>query len=793
MKLPLSLIKNYTDIDATNETFAARMTMTGTMVEGFSKEFPELSNIVTGVVENIVKHQDSDKLWICTVDVAKPQKLTIVTGAQNLKQGDIVPVALDGATIIEGKKIVTGELRGVKSEGMLCSLGELGLTERDYPNCVEDGIMVLDKDTEIGIDAIKLLGLDETIIDFDITSNRPDCLCATGIAREVAASFEKKFTLPEPVVKKTVGDINTMLKVTNDTPDTCLRYTGAVVKNVRVGPSPEWLRRWIRQIGMRPVNNIVDITNFVMYEYNQPMHAFDLKNIKDGHIIVRKAKDGEILETLDGVKRTLTSDMTVIADPEKSIGIAGIMGGEYSGTYDDTTEVIIESAMFDGPSTRKSSKMLGLRTDASGHFEKGLDPESTVPAVMRALQLVEMLDAGDVVGGLVDIKGDITPMPTINLDVERINALLGTDISKEFMIKTLENLEFKVSNDQKTVVPPSFRADVEGVADLSEEIARIYGYDVIPSTVMDGIAAARPTERQRFDRKLTSTAIACGLYEINTYSFMSPKMLDLLFVPQNSILRKAVVISNPFGEDTSLMRTTALPAMLEGLARNKNARTTNCGIFEMATEYIANDDADSLPNEPKNFIIGGYGDIDFFKLKGIVDTLFGCAYIYDMEYIPLKDCPYYHPGRSAYIVVGGEKVATIGEIHPDVIKNFDAAPHSVIAQIDVAKLFELRNPENKYKHLPKFPATTRDLALVCDIDTPSAEIEKIVKSVCGEYLETIKLFDIYTGEGIGENKRSLAYNLVLRDKTKTLTDVEVDGMVACCLEKLKAIDVVLRS
>ncbi len=792
MKLPISWIKQYTDIDVSNKEFVARMTMTGTMVEGFSKLVPELSNIITGKISAIEKHKDSDKLWVCSVDVGNKQNLTIVTGAQNLKQGDIVPVAVDGATIFEGKEIVTSELRGVKSEGMLCSLGELGLTERDYPDCIEDGIMVLPSDTKIGIDAINLLGLDEIIYDFDITSNRPDCLCATGVAREVAASFEKEFKLETPTVNKTFGDVSTMLKVTNETPDTCLRYTGAVVDNVRVAPSPEWLRRFIRGIGMRPVNNIVDITNFVMYEYNQPMHAFDLKNIKDGHIIIRKAKQGETIETLDGVERTLSSDMTVIADPEKPIGIAGIMGGEYSGTYDDTKTVIFESAMFDGPNVRKSSKTLGLRTDASGHFEKGLDPQSTVPAVMRALQLVEMLDAGDVVKGLVDIKGTIEDMPVIKLEPDKINALLGTDISKDFMIKTLKSLEFIVSDDETTVTPPSFRADVEGMADLAEEIARIYGFDVIPSTVMDGIASARPTERQRFDRKLVSTAISCGLFEINTYSFMSPKMLDLLLLPENSPLRKAVVISNPFGEDTSLMRTTALPSMLEGLSRNKNARTANCGIFEMATEYIANDDSKKLPNEPKNLIIGGYGNLDFFKLKGIVNALFAAAFIYDMEYVALKDCPYYHPGRAASIKVFGETVATIGEIHPDVIKNFDAAPHSVVAQIDVEKLFLCRNPENKYKHLPKYPATTRDLALVCDRDIESATIEKILKETCKQYLETISLFDIYTGEGIGENKRSLAYSLVLRDKTKTLTDQLVDTLIAESLEKLKSIDVVLR-
>ncbi|MGI5888812.1 MAG: phenylalanine--tRNA ligase subunit beta [Oscillospiraceae bacterium] len=792
MVISYEWIKRYVPgLDADPAEFVSRMTMSGSKVETYSEEAPGLSGIKAGKVLEMEKHPDADHLWICKVDVGG-SVLQIVTGAQNVNVGDMVPVALVGAELGKGKKIEKAVLKGVESDGMMCSLGELGLTQRDYPDCIEDGIMMLPERAKPGDDVKKLLGLSDIIIDFEITPNRPDCLGAEGISREAAATFDLPFDFPEAKVKKTTGNAGDLLSVRIDCPDRCYRYTGGMVKNVRIKPSPEWMRRLLRQSGVRPINNIVDITNFVMLEYNQPMHAFDSRFVEDDQIIVRCAKEGEKLTTLDGTSRDLDSSMTVIADPHKVLALAGIMGGEYTGIMDDTNTVIFESAMFNGVTTRLTAQKLGMRTEASSRYEKGLDPHNTKRALMRALQLVEELDAGDVIGGVVDAVGTIKEPEPIYLDPDRVNRFLGTDISTDFMVKTLKKLEFKVDKDLM-VTAPTFRGDVEGFADLSEEVARFYGYDKIPITVTENSVAARQSPEYRFKYFVRELCFAGGFHEINTFSFMNPAVLDKMGVPDGDPMRNAVKIKNPFGPETSLMRTSMVPSLLTAMSANAAARVPAVKMFEIARIYLPGPDENKLPDERNMLSACAYGGrSDFFTLKGLLETVLARVGISGEKYERMPERPWMHPGRSAVVTLNGEKIAELGEIHPDTAKAFGIKERAIVMSADLNRIYEASDMNRRFSPLPRFPETTRDLALECDIDTPNDVIEGIIRDSIGDILEKITVFDVYTGENIPEGKKSIAYSLVMRSPDSTLKDEQVDEAIEKALGELSKIGVEIR-
>lgn len=793
MNAPVSWLKEYTDLDGISvKELCDALTMSGSKVERWTCEADDIKNVVVGEVKEMHRHPDSDHLWVCSVDCGGDRLLQIVTGAQNVSVGDKVPCALDGAELPGGTTIKSGKLRGELSEGMMCSLGELNLTVHDFPDCIEDGIAILDPSSVPGEDVCKVLGLDDTSIEFEITSNRPDCMCVSGLGREAAATFRKPFRFPAPVVRNASGSVEGMLKVRNETPENCLRYTAAIVRNVRVKPSPMWMRQRLRLCGVRPINNIVDITNYVMLEYNQPMHAFDYRNVKDSEIIIRQAREGEHIVTLDDIDRALTPDMMVIADSEKPIAVAGIMGGEYSGTYDDTNTVIFESACFNAVNVRYTEKGLGMKTESSVRFEKGLDPENTLRALTRALELVEELDAGDVVGGYVDIKGNIPERKTLVLEPDKINAFLGTDLSSDEMVDILRSLEFEVSEDMK-VTPPSFRADILLMNDLAEEIARFYGYNNVPSTVMTGVATAQLTERQHFEKDLALRLVAAGLYEVKTYSFMGTRTLDLLNESADSDLRKAVVISNPFGDDTALMRTTLLPAMLEVVSRNVNARVPSASFFEIGVAFHAHEDPNELPDELKDLVIASYNSLGFYGVKGVVEDICRNANTEKPSFTPLTDSTLYHPGRAATVTVGDTVIGTMGELLPSVASNFGIKEKVTAAVISVEKLFAVRGGVRRFSPLPKFPAMTRDLAVVCDTSVPSADIEHEIRSACGDILESLSVFDVYTGDKVEAGKKSIAYSLVLRHKDRTMTDDEADTAISRSLKRLERIGVLLRS
>lgn len=793
MNAPVSWIKEYTDLEGiTVKELCDALTMSGSKVERWTCEADEIKNVVVGEVLEMHRHPDSDHLWVCSVNCGNGSPVQIVTGAQNVSVGDKVPVALDGAELPGGKTINSGKLRGEVSDGMMCSLGELGLTVHDFPDCIEDGIAILDPSAEPGKDICEVLGLDDVSIEFEITSNRPDCMCVSGLGREAAATFRKPFRFPEPQVRNASGSIEGMLSVRNEIPENCLRYTAAIVKNVRVKPSPMWMRQRLRLCGVRPINNIVDITNYVMLEYNQPMHAFDYRNVKDNEIIIRQAAEGEHIVTLDDIDRALTPDMMVIADSEKPIAVAGIMGGEYSGTYDDTNTVIFESACFNAVNVRYTEKGLGMKTESSVRFEKGLDPENTLKALTRALELVEELDAGDVVGGFVDIRGNTPERRTLKLEPEKINAFLGTDLPAEEMVSILRSLEFEVTDDLM-VTPPSFRADILLMNDIAEEIARFYGYNNIPSTVMTGVATAQPTERQHFEKDLAYRLTAAGLYEVKTYSFMGTRTLDLLNEPEDSELRKAVVISNPFGDDTALMRTTLLPSMLEVVSRNVNARVPSGSFFEIGVTFHAHEDTNELPDELKDLVIASYNSLGFYGVKGVIEDICRNANTETPVFTALTDSNLYHPGRAATVTVDGTVIGTLGELLPSVASNFDIKERITAAVISVEKLFSLRGGVRRFSPLPKFPAMTRDLAVVCDTSVPSGDLEREIRIACGDILESLTVFDVYTGDKVEEGKKSIAYSLVLRHPDRTMTDDEADSAIRSSLERLEKIGAVLRS
>ncbi|MDE7302522.1 MAG: phenylalanine--tRNA ligase subunit beta [Oscillospiraceae bacterium] len=804
MDLSMRWLGDYIDVsDMPIKEFCSGLTISGSKVERWETEGEEISKVVVGKILSVVPHENSDHLVVCKVDVghASSDILQIVTGASNVHEGDIVPVAMDGSTLPNGVKIKKGKLRGVESNGMLCSLGELGLTTHDFPYAIADGIFIMQEEEgcspfELGQDIREAIGLNDTSVEFEITSNRPDCMSVIGLARETHATFDRPYTVKEPTYKGVDGDINSMLKVTVHNKELCPRYIAGVVKNVKIGMSPRWMRERLRASGVRPINNFVDITNYVMLEYGHPMHAFDIRYIDGAEINIRNAKAGETITTLDGVERTLAEKMLVIADANKPVAVAGVMGGEFSGIMDDTVDVVFEAACFDGASVRTTAKALGMRTDASARFEKGIDPQNAYPALMRAFELVEMLGCGEVVKNIIDADyTDKTPKG-VEFDPKWINNFLGTDIPEDVMKSCLEKLDFKVENGM--AYAPSVRIDIERKCDIAEEVARIYGYNNIPNTIIRGVADAQLTEKQKLERKISNAMTALGAYEITTYSFISPKYFDKIRLPESSPLRKPVVITNPLGEDTSVMRTTLLPSMCEVLARNYNNRNSAVCLFELGSEYIPN--GGELPDEPVRLSVGAYGgDADFYTVKGIVDSMLKNIGVEDFEYAACTDpnvfaeADAFHPGRCAVITKDGKAIGILGELHPETLENYGIGVKAYAAKVNVTELLDIANAVKTYKPLPKFPATTRDLAIVCDETLPVAELEKAIRKAVGNILESVTLFDVYQGKQIAEGKKSVAYAISMRSHEGTLTDEQADAAVKRVLKELANLGAELRA
>ncbi|MBR5020585.1 MAG: phenylalanine--tRNA ligase subunit beta [Oscillospiraceae bacterium] len=767
-----------------DKEYVDTLTVFGQKVETWERMDAEIKNVIVGQVTEIVRHENSDHMWVCQINVGKDEPVQIVTGAQNVKQGDMVPVAMHNSWLPGGVHITKGKLRGVKSNGMLCGLEELGLTLGDFPNAILDGIWILnDEDCTIGQDINEVIGNDDTIVDFEITNNRPDCYSIIGLARESAAAFGKTMRHHEPVVKGSdAGCIFEKLDVEVPAEDLCNRYTARMVANVKIGPSPKWLRRRLRANGVRPINNIVDITNYVMLEYGQPMHAFDYRYITSGKIVVREAVEGETLTTLDGVVRPLKPGMLVIADDTRAIGLAGVMGGENSEIMDDTTTVVFESANFNGTSIRQTALALGMRTEASGKFEKNLDPMMTVPAVQRACELVEMLGAGEILDGTIDIINYVPQPRSLTLEPERINHLLGTEIPREDMVKYLELLEIGVEGD--TLHIPSFRPDLNLMADIAEEVGRSYGYNEIPTTPFKTSTQGGYSEFMILENKAGQLCRSLGYSEIITYSFVSPAIFDQIRLPADSVLRNAMRIQNPLGEDTSIMRTIALPSMLEILSRNANYHNKAAKLYEMAKIYLPSEGQD-LPAEPKMLLLGAYGEgTTFFSMKGELEAVLKGLRMPKASYTAVKDNPSFHPGRCAKVTIGGVDVGYMGQVHPLVCKNFDMDMEVYCAEIDFSKMSELVLPEPTYVPLPKYPTVTRDLSVMCDEALTVAEVEAVMTAAAGKLLRGIKLFDIYRGKGVAEGKKSLAFSLELRADDRTLTDADSEGVVTKVLEAL---------
>ena len=783
MNLPMSWLCDYTDISCvTPKEYSDKMTMSGSKVEGVTNLGKDIDKVVVGKVTECEMHPDSDHLHVCMVDVGETEPIQIVCGAPNVAVGQKVPVALNGAILPGGIKIKKGKLRGVMSNGMICSHEELGIESSRLGYEPEYGILVLSDDAVIGSDVKDLFGLNENVVEFEITSNRPDCFSIIGLARETAATFKKPFNVPVPEVTECGGDVNDMLSVEIKDKDKCIRYCARAVKNVKIGPSPKWMRERLEACGVRAINNIVDITNYVLLEYGQPMHAFDIRDISGGKITVRCANDGEVIKTLDEQDRTLISDDLVIADNERAIAIAGVMGGFNSEIKDDTTTVIFESAMFDASSVRLSAQRVGLRTEASSRFEKGLDYHNTIPAINRACELVCELGCGEVVSGIIDVMGNVGDAVSIKFRPDKINSFLGTDVSEQEMLEIFERLEIECRDN--ILYPPSFRPDLLSEADIAEEVARFYGYDMIPTTLMTGATTCGiKTPEQKLESDISNILTAQGLYEIYTYNFQSPSMLDKLNIPSDSSLRNQVKISNPLGEDTSVMRTTMAGSMLETLSRNYNYRTKSAKMFELGRVYIPNE-AGQLPDEPRTLMIGMYNDVDFYDIKGVCEEMFAELHITDVEYERLTDNPIYHPGRSAVIKANGKTLGVIGEVHPAVLRNFEIGVKAYIGELDFTAIFNAANRDVKYTALTKFPAVTRDFSIVVDVMTPVAEIEKVMKKAGGKLLSKLELSDVYTGAQIPEGKKSVMYKAEFKAPDRSLTGEEADNLHAKIVKNL---------
>ena len=898
MNLSRKWLEEFVHVDASDKEFAEAMTLSGSKVELTHDLGAEISNVVVGRVLSMVRHPNSDHMWICQVDVGRDEPVQIVTGAWNVHVGDLVPAALHKSTLPGGKKIEKGKLRGEVSNGMMCGLSELGLDERDFPyaaivpaallndykpldpnkpsisadiqpgdkvfgpvvcakvlecapqpdgsfhtcldlggataapdtacpnlhegdlvayntktdaictladlraeqaefpHCIPDGIFILREDCKPGDDIKPVINADDHVVEFEITPNRPDCLSVIGLAREVSATFDAPLQLHQPVVKGGAdGSLVELLDVETPAADLVPRYTARMVRNVKIAPSPKWMRERLRSMGVRPINNIVDITNYVMLEYGQPMHAFDYRYVKGGKIIVRRAEEGEKLTTLDGKEHVLTASHLVIADETRAVGLAGIMGGENSEIVDDTTDVVFESACFDGTCIRKGALALGMRTEASAKFEKGLDPMNTLPAVERACELVELLGAGEVVDGVIDIL-NFVPQPTVlKLEPEKINALLGTDIAAGEMVSILKKLDFQVEGDQVTV--PSWRGDVLRMADLAEEVARFHGYNNIPTTLMRGeTTLGGYSDEQKLENRLGAVCRACGYDEIITYSFISPACYDKIRWPGDYAQRKSFQILNPLGEDTSIMRTTTLPSMLEILTRNWNYRNKSAKLYELARVYLPGGE-DGLANEAKVLTLGAYGeDMDFYAMKGVVEAVLKDIRAADVHFEGPTGAPSdasWHPGRCATVWSGSDCIGIFGQIHPLVARSYGVDGELYCAELSFDELLNGRGADPEYVPLPKFPAVTRDIAVVCDSTVTVGQLEDCINRGAKGLLKEVELFDIYTGAPIPEGKKSVAFNLTLRSDDRSLTAAEADEDVKSVLELLeKELGAVLR-
>ena len=898
MNLSRKWLNEFVEIDAGDREFAEAMTLSGSKVELTHDMGEEISNVVVGRILSMERHENSDHMWVCQLDVGKEEPVQIVTGAWNIHTGDLVPVSLHKSTLPGGKKIEKGKLRGVLSNGMLCSLKELGLDERDFPygvitaaallndyhpidpdkpsipeeielghkifgsvvaagagevkslgdgrwsvalvwaedgspvgttvetacqnihsmdlvafdtkartictladlhaeqkefpHCIPDGIFVLQEDCKPGDDIKAVTGLDDHVVEFEITPNRPDCLSVIGLAREAAATFDKPCRFHTPEVKGGgEGVLPELLDVETPDPELCPRYTARMVRNVKIGPSPKWMRERLRAMGVRPINNIVDITNYVMLEYGQPMHAFDYRYVNGGKIIVRRAEEGEKLTTLDGKEHTLTANHLVIADEGRAVGLAGIMGGENSEIVDDTTDVVFESACFDGTCIRKGALALGMRTEASAKFEKGLDPMNTLPAVNRACELVELLGAGEVVDGVIDILNNVPQPWTVTMDPEKVNALLGTDIEPVDMYCLLERVNIRTReknfpNGPAEVVIPSYRGDVRRLADLAEEVARFYGYNNIPATLMRGQTTQGGYSRpQKLENKLGSLCRTCGYSEIITYSFISPTAYDKILWGKNDFHRKSFKILNPLGEDTSIMRTTTLPSMLEVLGRNWNNRNKSAWLYELGRIYMPGGD-DGLAMEAQILTLGAYGNgMDFFTMKGAVEALLRGIRAKEIHFEPCAEDASYHPGRCAYVYSGSDIVGVFGQIHPLAARNFGMDGELYCAELSFDELLLAQGADPEYAPLPKFPAVTRDIAVVCGEAVTVGALESAIRRGAKGLLKEVSLFDIYRGKNLGEEKKSVAFNLVLRADDRSLTGEEADEDVKSILETLE--------
>ena len=893
MNLSRKWLNEFVTVDASDKEFAEAMTLSGSKVEGATDLGAEIKNVVVGRIEKMERHPDSDHMWVCQIDIGKDEPVQIVTGAWNIHEGDLVPVAKDNSWLPGGVHITRGNLRGVKSKGMLCSLTELGLDERDFPyaaikaaailgdyhpidrskpsipaeielghkifgpvvaagagevkpleggrwsvalvwsedgtpvgttvetdcqnihsmdlvafntktrtictladlhaeqkefpHCIPDGIFVLQEDCRPGDDIKPVIGLDDHVVELEITPNRPDCLSVIGLAREVSATFNKPCYFHQPVVKGGAeGVLPELLDVEISDPELCPRYTARMVRNVKIAPSPKWMRERLRSMGVRPINNIVDITNYVMLEYGQPMHAFDYRYVKGGKIIVRRAAEGEKLTTLDGKEHTLNHDHLVIADEDRAVGLAGIMGGLNSEIVDDTADVVFESACFDGTCIRKGALALGMRTEASAKFEKGLDPMNTLPAVDRACELVELLGAGEVVDGCIDILNHV-PQPTLlKVEPDKINALLGTDVAENVMYTYLQRLGFTTTRERGVIEVPSWRGDVKRMADLAEEVARFHGYNNIPSTLMRGqTTQGGYSPDQKVENRLGELCRACGYSEIITYSFISPTAYDKIGWAADEPLRDSLKILNPLGEDTSIMRTTALPSMLEVLQRNYNYRNKDVKLYELGKVYLPGG-TDGLAVEPKFLTLGAYGaDMDFFAMKGTVEAILRDLRAVDVSFYPCQDDPSYHPGRCAGIMAGEQYIGVVGQIHPAVAANYGVDTGLYCAELSVEALLAARGAGPEYVPLPKFPAVTRDIAVVCDESVTVGALEAAIRRGAKGLLKGVSLFDIYRGRNIGEGKKSVAFNLTLRADDRSLTSEEADKDVKSILETLE--------
>lgn len=804
MNTALSWIKSFVPgLDCTAQEYTDAMTLTGTKVEGFERLDEDLDKIVVGQVKKIDKHPDADKLVICQVDIGDRQ-IQIVTGAPNVYEGMKTPVCLDGGRVAGGHdgsrtpggiKIKKGKLRGIESDGMMCSIEELGSSRDYYPDAPESGLYDMGEDAVVGSDAIEALGLRDVVFEYEITSNRVDCYSIIGIAREAAATFRKDFVLPDIKPTGNNENVNDMISVDVEDEDLCKRYCARMVKNIKLAPSPKWMQRRLAASGIRPINNIVDITNYVMEEYGQPMHAYDYDTIADHKIVVRRAKDKEVFCTLDGQDRTLDSSMLMICDGEKAIGLAGIMGGENSKITDDVKTMLFEAACFDGANIRISAKKAGLRTDASGKFEKGLDPYNAEAAINRACELIEELGAGEVVGGMVDVFPVKPEEKVLPFEPDKYNKLLGTDVSSDEMLKYFDKLEINYNESDNTLHIPSFRQDLLRTCDMAEEVARFYGYDKIPVTLPSGESTSgKLSFKLRVESVAREVAQFCGFSQSMNYSFESPKAFDKLLVSENSDLRQAIRILNPLGQDFSIMKTQALNGMLTSLATNYNRKNKNVRLYEIGNIYIPKSlPLTELPDERTQFTLGMYGDGDFFTMKGVVEEFFEKAGLDGrITYDPEDKKSFLHPGRQADIIYDGVKVGYLGEVHPQVCENYNIGDRVYYADIDMPYIVEHACFDKKYEGIAKFPTSTRDISLVVDKEVLIGTMENAIIKKGGKLLESCELFDIYEGEQVGEGKKSVAFSLVFRAKDRTLSDTEISEIMDKILAELTGLGAVLR-